>query len=181
MVLLIGSQLDEDQWISFANSLWAIWRCRNDATYNGKKADFHQFKSYLNSISWESLMRASTPVNGVAHRLNQIQEAIPKHEYVCYFDGAWIDRWNSGTGLVIFQNGELILFKSSKAEGCSSLSLEALALRDALVQIQTLGISHCSFLSNCEVLVKAVNNESPPPLWSRLEGLFCCFASLGNF
>lgn len=46
--------LDDDQWTCYANSMWAIWRCRNEVMYAGKGVDLGSFQKYLGAITWES-------------------------------------------------------------------------------------------------------------------------------
>lgn len=41
-------QMDDAQWSLYANSLWALWRCRNDKTYGGKEVGLSDFNNYLN-------------------------------------------------------------------------------------------------------------------------------------
>lgn len=49
-----------------------------------------------------------------------------------------------------------------KPWGCSALTIEAMALKDALLTVTGMNIPECTFLSDCMVLVNAVNSGSPP-------------------
>lgn len=81
---------------------------------------------------------------------------------MCYTDGAWIDRWNGGIGIAVFFKEELLIYRSAKALGCSAITIEAIALREAINLVLSRGIPQCTFLSDCLSLVKAVNSTSPP-------------------
>lgn len=162
--LLIGSQLDEEQWTCFLNSLWSIWQCHNDMTYGSKKANISLFKQYLRSISWESDMRVAASRGRAKGGADPNREEISLRSHVCYTDGAWLDKWNGGIGFLLFYNEELQFYRSSKTMGCSALKSKHWHLRrPSKVQTATgMGITECSFLSDCLVLVNAVNSFSPP-------------------
>lgn len=162
MVLLIGSQVDDAQWTHFMNSIWSIWRCRNDGTYGGKKPDLSQFVGYFRSISWESQLRETTNRSQKNQQTIQIRELVTPRSCVCYTDGAWMDRWNGGIGIAIFSKEELVIYRSARALGCSPITIEAIALREAISLVLSRGIHECTFLSDCLLLVKAVNSTTPP-------------------
>lgn len=44
-----------DRWTEFLNTLWAIWRCRNDQAYGGIQPTIQNFYAYFNRISRETL------------------------------------------------------------------------------------------------------------------------------
>lgn len=90
------------------------------------------------------------------------KEEMVLKDYVCCTNRAWVDRWSWGIGFLIYCKEELILYKSSKAMGCSALTIEAMALKDALLTVTGMNIPECIFLSDCMVLVNAVNSGSPP-------------------
>lgn len=100
--------------------------------------------------------------DGQQRDANQSREHGTPKVNVCFTDGAWVDRWNGGIGVLIYSKGELLVYKSAAARGCSALTLEALALKEALILAQNLDIEECTFFSDCLELVKAVSNTSLP-------------------
>lgn len=47
---------DAEQWTMCANTMWAIWRCRNDMIYNAQQPIDLKFKGFLHAISSESYL-----------------------------------------------------------------------------------------------------------------------------
>lgn len=58
---------------------------------------------------------------------------------VCFTDGSFDQKWQGGVGYVIFRNGELVKYRSVKIVACSPLQAEAIAMKEALLEIQMLG------------------------------------------
>lgn len=158
---LIGL-MDDLQWTRYVNSLWALWRCRNDVAYRGKAVGLHDFNNYLSTVMWESHLMAS---QGSKIRITEVQVIdlnIQDFEYCCNVDGSWLKEWEGGIGVFLKRNEELIMYKSAKVRGCCSMQLEARALWEAVKLVTEMGISNCIFLSNNKTLVELVSHNSPP-------------------
>lgn len=162
VLAFLGSHLDADQWSQFVSSIWAIWRCRNEDTYGGKKTSLENFKAYFHSIQWESTVGAGGNF-GTGGRDTSSHPVLPQPKlFTCYLDGSWIPNWYGGLGYVIFRSEELVQYRSVKAIGGSPLAIEALALKSALSTVKELGIDSCTFISDCKILVEAVSDSRPP-------------------
>lgn len=48
------SQTSEEQWLTFTNIIWALWRTRNDCVYSSKQPTLATFQRYLSAITSES-------------------------------------------------------------------------------------------------------------------------------
>lgn len=107
----ISDKLDDDQWLVYVNSLWALWRCRNDCAYSGKMPDFQLFMKYLNSANRESRTGAARRFCAMTGRAQPSSLAEFQNDYVCFLDGSWMDGWNGGIGVVVWFKEELILYK----------------------------------------------------------------------
>ena len=90
--------LSDDQWTCFANTAWAIWRCRNDRTYGGKLPDLPSFQRYLAGIASETRVSKS---KRYINRVSEIAPIPPDSEFSCYSDGAWISEWKGGIGVIL--------------------------------------------------------------------------------
>ncbi|KAF3341010.1 Reverse transcriptase-like protein [Carex littledalei] len=162
VLLQLSPEMDDGQWSMFLNSIWALWRCRNDGTYGKTAPSLATFNSYFKSIQWETDMGA-VPVGKLPSPVSASNSSPAQLlEYTCFIDGSWSPGWSGGLGIVVFKNDELVQYRSAKAVGISPLMVEALALEAAWEVVKTLGISQCSFLSDCKVLVDAVSNGYPP-------------------
>lgn len=159
---VLGSQMDDSQWSLFAGSLWALWRCRNEGTYGGKKPEVAQFNLHLQSIMREIQMSASHPTK-TAPPATRTPGSISQHyDWVCFVDGSWQEIWNGGMGICLFHKGELVKYRSAKASASCPLAVEALALLAGVQMVKELGIQECSFYSDCKNLVESVSHCHPP-------------------
>lgn len=150
----------ESYWDLMANCLWGIWRCRNSMAYAGVKPEYKNFSLFLNNINIETAMKASYK-KGLKGQSGQLQEVI-QTDYECHSDGSWTNQWNGGTGYIIHQREQLVLFVSCRAMVCSPLQAEARALMEAIHAAIDLGIQSCTFYSDNEILVKVCTDLGPP-------------------
>lgn len=162
-LLEISERLDEEQWLDYVNSVWALWRCRNDRAYSSKQPDLHLFFKYLSMISRESKAGATRDFGGVTNRSPRaVVLTETQNEYNCYYDGSWTDGWRGGIGVVIWYKEEMILYKSKAVAGCCPLQVEALALKESVLIAIGLGIEVGSFHSDCLELVNICSSSQPP-------------------
>ncbi|XP_078154775.1 uncharacterized protein LOC144550670 [Carex rostrata] len=158
----LNSTLDDDQWTHYVNSLWAIWRCRNDKAYGGKEVGLTEFRKYYCSIAWESSLRQSGNAKPTALELDGQNLNPSDYQFSCFADGSWTNGWEGGTGICLMQGEELIQYHSAKARGCCPIQVEAMALKDAVQLVKSKGIQSCIFYSDCKPLVECVTLPSPP-------------------
>lgn len=158
----IQSQLDADQWTEYINSLWAIWRCRNDITYSGKVVGVQEFQSYLSSISWESKLLERKGGLSKRREVETVEFDLNGFEYCCHVDGSWSQGWEAGFGIYLTRKNELVLYKLAKVRACSPFHSEAMALKMAVDVVVQRGITSCIFMSDCKTLVDLVSDFSPP-------------------
>lgn len=152
-------QLTEEQWTIFANVCWSIWRCRNAKAYGGEILDVEKFIKYLNQVALETQISAS----GKFLYMKGVQSEIrPLNVVRCFVDGAWVQNWKGGVGVVIFKGEELLLHKSKAVQSISPLQSEALALWEGILEIQKLGVSNCSFLTDSKHLADLISQLHPP-------------------
>ena len=166
----------------YANSAWALWRCRNDRTYAAKQTDFQQFVKYLNLANWESRTGAACRFCALPSRAQPVASMSEiGNDYNCFLDGSWMAGWQGGVGVVLWYKEELMVYKSKAAKGCCALQMEAVALKEAITLVLGLGITVCSFYSDCLELVNICSSNAPSinsdwtafdeilEIWSRLQ------------
>lgn len=158
----LNTLLDDEQWTQYVNSLWAIWRCRNDKVYGGKEVGLDEFWKYYNAISWETLLRqagSAKPVDVGQYRQNHNPSNF---QFSCFMDGSWDSGWDRGIGICLMRNGELIQYRFAKVRGSCAIHVEALALKEAFQLVRSQGIACCIFYSDCKSLVECVATSSLP-------------------
>lgn len=109
------SRGDEKHWTAVVTTIWAIWRCCNEATYGDKKPQVQHFTRFFAQLQRESnlmsqegevsMMELDMGIRGdqVAGQLDRVQ---------CWVDGSWTQNWKGGIGVVICKREELILYVS---------------------------------------------------------------------
>lgn len=127
-----------DQWTDIANVFWAVWRCRNDATYGGNKPTLQTFKQYYASISSESTLNRAGGLMQKANSMVTIERGdgigagmgtgtdvgAAGTTVTCYLDGSWTSDWKRGVGLIIYTGDELTLFLIEGVLACCPLQTE---------------------------------------------------------
>lgn len=169
--------IDENQWTEIVNSIWALWRCRNDATYGGNKPEIQSFRDYYARIQQESQLIGTARQPRKRQEDNLIPGGSDDNQMgrvKCWVDGSWIRNWNGGIGAVICKGEELLLYASFSVKACSPLQTEAIALIKAVQEVQSLGILVCDFITDCEELQQLVCSPQPP-LESTWSAFVECF------
>lgn len=138
----ISEQLDDEQWVIYVNSAWAIWRCRNDCAYSGKQPDFNMFLKYLSVINRETKTGAARKPFALTGSMPSSVSLTEVHnDYSCFSDGSWAEGWLGGIGVVVWYKEDMMLYKSKGVKGCCPLQVEAMALRDSVLTVAGLGIA----------------------------------------
>ncbi|XP_078153121.1 uncharacterized protein LOC144548322 [Carex rostrata] len=168
----IANNCSDDQWTLFVNSIWAIWRCRNDKAYSGKLPSFDGFSSYLRKINAETVIAKSarsrgSRVSGLVQSFtqggadpSQLSQVLDQH--YCYVDGSWVNEWRGGLGFVLTFGDSLVAYKSAGAMTSCPLQAEALALKDGMCYALSCNITSCVFLTDCQSLSDTVSQFHPP-------------------
>ena len=73
---------------------------------------------------------------------------------MCYCDGSWKKYKGAGIGYIIYKQGRLVCYKSSQVVACDSFEAECLALKEAIDHVTHLGLTSCTFYTDCKVLAK---------------------------
>lgn len=155
ILLDISVKLEDDQWLVYVNSVWALWRYMNDRAYSGKQPDLQLFFKYLNLIAKESRTGAASKYCSLTERVpSSVTLAEVSNDYACFSDGSWAEGWCGGIGIVVWFKKELIIYKSKAVRGCCPLQVKALALKESMQIVIGLGIKECSFYSDCLELVR---------------------------
>lgn len=90
----LGPFLSQEQWTDFINSLWVLWRCKNDRASAGQLLTNNSFKSYFQTISIESKIAATRGAKlrlqgGQGENLNTAPTNAPTQYYV---DDSWSEQ-----------------------------------------------------------------------------------------
>lgn len=90
ILIKVASDTREADWGLVANSLWALWKCRNGMNYQAKNPDFNTFITYLNNANAEALIGAAGRLTGCKPAMenpDSLGGLVP--EYICFTDGSW--------------------------------------------------------------------------------------------
>lgn len=144
------------------NTMWAVWRCRNDCTYGGKTPTKAAFSTYLNNINTETWLAAKQVPKTPSQIQYQPQQDEGVFDFSCFLDGAWTETWQGGVGFLFIRQGLLQGYHSEGVVTCCAIQTEALALLKAIQYAKQRGFHSVQFHSDCEELVSACKEMSPP-------------------
>lgn len=165
ILVRLASDTPDEVWGTIANTLWAIWWCRNAKLYQGTTPTHKHFQSFLSGIESESfLVEVSVLGKGKKTQVEseQILEIDDNGAVKCMLDGSWTKDWQGGMGFIIIDSGRLISYEARPILACSPLHAEAWALKEAVAAVKGMGIQTCVFLSDCKELVEALMQFDPP-------------------
>lgn len=154
----------DEQWVMMANTMWAIWRCRNDCTYGGKPPEKHTFDKYLHAINIETWMSGAKQSmtrghEGVSHNQHEVQLQF---QFSCYLDGSWSGTWQGGIGYLFYKGDSLVTYEARGVSSCCAIQAEAQALLTAMQTAVKKGMLSTMFYTDCQELAKACNSINPP-------------------
>lgn len=93
---------------------------------------------------------------------SEVSVALTPARTRCLSDGSWVGDWHGGFGMVLFEDDKLVLHKSRAVRACCPLQSEALALREGIQVASRIGLTECSFCTDCKELCELVNQKHPP-------------------
>ncbi|XP_078174439.1 uncharacterized protein LOC144568085 [Carex rostrata] len=152
----------QEQWGLLANTMWAIWRCRNDCMYQGKSPTHDAFVRYLREITNETWLASNQPRISPEERLTIGGDEKQEYLYHCYIDGAWSQIWQGGTGFIIFRKEELEVYRAEGVLSSSAIQSEAKALLAAILYAEQHNLMPIIFYSDCQELVRECKGMGPP-------------------
>ncbi|KAG7594035.1 Reverse transcriptase domain [Arabidopsis thaliana x Arabidopsis arenosa] len=157
---------------------WRIWKARNDLLFNNKRWAIPDIihQAILDFRLWKEAQSAhniQTPHPPEGHKA-----AVSPHTQVlhsnsplyCYADGSWIDsNSKAGIGWALYTSqGRCVLYGSASTNPTSSaLEAEAVALREAILQLKKLNYQQVTFCGDSLTLYRylehAVFQHHPEP------------------
>lgn len=154
-----AGSLDDSQWDCFINTMWGIWRCRNDRIYGGVASGPEVCRKYLHAINTETMLAAAkgNPIAQPCH-----QSDYSNSDITCFVDGSWSSDWKGGIGFAIYQSGVLHSYMSASSFACCALQAEAQALKEAVKVVGDSGFSSCVFFTDNMHLAKTCAAVQPP-------------------
>ncbi|KAL9840298.1 putative ribonuclease H domain-containing protein [Arabidopsis thaliana] len=155
---------------------WHMWKARNDLLYNNKRWAIPDIinKAIMDFDLWK--LAQQTTVNQEPHHegdpkppnTQNSQKPRPNSPFYCYTDGSWVDsNSTAGIGWVLYDAQGTCLLKGSAAlePMNSALETEAIALREALVQMRRLSYKQVTFCGDSRILyghLEKVSKQNPP-------------------
>ncbi|KAJ4746840.1 Ribonuclease H-like superfamily protein [Rhynchospora pubera] len=157
-------QLDRQQLVLFANTLWSFWKARCKEVYEGKKIMVHQ-------VLWDaaSLNVLTNFIEVPFGRKNSLNNAatpstqlIPDTGKVCKMDGSFKEGEGAGWAYTLYDNNVLTEYGLTAGEAICPLHAEMLALKAALHATMQHDWLEVIFYTDCEVIIKVLNGLLPP-------------------
>lgn len=168
----LSPDLTDKQWGDFFNSMWALWRCRNDKAYSAIDPSFSRFQQYLQSITSEAQLAAASRASAVpCAAATTANTRAAETDFEIWVDGSWERAWLGGVGYVVYQGTTLLNYHSGAARVCTPVQAEAQALLQAVTYAISVGLCNCVFYSDCLSLVKWCTDLGPPTQadWSAFQ------------
>lgn len=102
----------------------------------------------------------------VSNTPNQVRPSSEQENqnsmYTCFLDGAWVEPWQGGVGIMFYKQGSLVEYRTEGISSCCAIQSEAMALLKALQIANQQGYHSTVFLSDSMELVNACNGGGPP-------------------
>lgn len=146
--------------------LWAIWLARNQKIFSNKSASPMDIVTHATSMAREwNLAQASGEIS-IKKKSNPVQQTRVDGCSLCFTDAAWAEKSRAaGYGWIIKHRPYSLRREGSAAEFHirSPLMAEAIAIKHALHQALTLGITDLFLASDSKQVIEAINSEQPSP------------------
>ncbi|KAJ4774605.1 RNA-directed DNA polymerase (reverse transcriptase)-related family protein [Rhynchospora pubera] len=155
-------QLDQRDFMRFANHLWAFWKARCKQVYEGKQINGRQVNILANSYTFLADL-AGSPLRKLGGQQDcNLGRPIPTEGNICKMDGSFSDHNDSGWAYTLYLGCQLLQYGVFSGPASSPLHAEVNAMLASLKSASTAGWSEANFLSDCQILVKVINGLSDP-------------------
>lgn len=179
--LLSSTHANQSKDLIFPYIGWRIWKARNELLYQNKR---WAIPDIINQalLDWRLWKEASIISNHSNQGLQSVhttsQQLLPHNtSFYCCTDGSWINpSSNAGIGWALFNAAGHCIIKGSFSiePAYSALETEAIALREALLQIKRLNYQDVTFYGDSatlyQYLEKATEQSQPNPGCLEIQG-----------
>ncbi|KAJ4792391.1 RNA-directed DNA polymerase (reverse transcriptase)-related family protein [Rhynchospora pubera] len=186
LVAWLSKQLTHQDFMRFANHLWAFWKARCKEVYEGKKIMVQQVSCMANSYTF--LANLGDPPR---RSVSTIREEDDNYRSVveglyCRMDGSYQCQGNSGWAYTLYNGSVLVEYGLGSGTADSPLHAEALAMHASLRAALAAGWSAAIFQTDCQVLANVINGFMSPETvdWTAyitILGLIATFKQYGDF
>lgn len=90
------------------------------------------------------------------------QQQNQQYAYTCFLDGAWVESWQGGVGILFYKQGSLLEYRTEGVSSRCAIQSEAMALLKAIQIAKQQAYHSTMFMSDCLELVNACNGGGPP-------------------
>jgi ribonuclease HI len=164
VILGICSHVDSATAGLFATLVWVLWSNRNNCVWNNTKEQGRDL-GYKAKFLWDEWNNAQQLHNSPVHHIQQatnVRWQKPEEGWLkCNTDAGFNSAFNTTSGgwCLRDHHGRFMLAGSSWFEGsCSVIEGEAIALLDALRQLEQKGFSHVIVETDSKSLVNAIQH-----------------------
>lgn len=156
----------------FFNILWGIWIGRNKFVFEGKPVNplftinnARELSTEFANANYRNVNQFSQLGNSNQRNLQQVWSPPPANSIKLNVDGAFDEARSIGACAVVVrdENGILLTGSTKKFPYCSPMFAEALAVREAFLVADSLGVSEAYLESDCAEVVRCCHGASPPP------------------
>jgi ribonuclease HI len=165
LIMKLCRHCDRDDAGKVAVLLWILWQNRNNSVWNQDK-EHGQHLGYKALLTWHEWKAVQCVYNSGMQQVQQQQlswQPPPSGKYKCNIDvGVHKDARKTSAGWCVRDHrGYFVLGGSSWIDGrCSSNEGEALALLEAMKELQQRGFNNFIFETDAQNLVGAIRRRS---------------------
>lgn len=172
-ILIMAENSESDKLAYFCNTLWCLWKARNEHVIAGKVPNIQKILAQIKKMEIDI---PQVPSNlGV-----QIHEPVrlPHRGKVILVDGSWDVQQKARTGMVVYNmRGDLVFVQFGTSQAFDPFHAEANAVLRAIQYI--INSDHegiFSIFTDCNNLVKVIHDKSVEdiPSWRAAEAVKNC-------
>lgn len=150
---LLWNGLDASKLAQFLSIAWHIWKARCSALFADKPCQ--PCKVVAESHNLIQMCNNGIGIRMLVTGKEQIQKSSCSEGILCWVDGSFDNSDQGGAAHIVISNSELLWYQVSYLSNpISPFQVEAEALLRAVQAVHSRQIEECTFLSDCQLLVK---------------------------
>ncbi|KAJ4750577.1 Ribonuclease H-like superfamily protein [Rhynchospora pubera] len=135
--------------VSFANHLWALWKCRCSHIYEGVQLSHSSVFKMAENLNRLSRLTSSMVVPRPLKHIWQMEQQNAQRGICCYVDGSFSAPNSGGWAFTMFKNGILVRYE---VNAFSAFGTEVYAMQMVVRALLRMGIDTALCFTDCHQL-----------------------------